>query len=145
MFCARGIKEVSITEISKAAEVSQVSIYNFFGSKENLAKEAIFSIMNEKMADAEVLVDSNIPFRDKIEKLFLDEKETIYGYNEEFLNSLIWKEPAVEAFIQEYYQTRTVPLLIKLIAQGKEEGFINPSINSEAVIIYINSINSSLH
>ncbi len=43
----RGIKDASIAEIAKKAEVSQVSIYNFFESKENLSGRR-FSLYERK-------------------------------------------------------------------------------------------------
>ncbi len=42
LFSARGIKDVGIAEIAQKAAVSQVSIYNFFDSKENLVRQAMF-------------------------------------------------------------------------------------------------------
>lgn len=42
LFSVWGIKAVSIAEIAQKANVSQVSIYNFFGSKDNLAKQVIY-------------------------------------------------------------------------------------------------------
>ena len=65
----RGIKDVSIAELAKKAGVSQVSIYNFFESKENLVRQAIFAFMDEGMEESEAVLESDLPFRKKLEKL----------------------------------------------------------------------------
>ncbi|MFA7139378.1 MAG: TetR/AcrR family transcriptional regulator, partial [Bacteroidales bacterium] len=41
LFSERGITDVGINEIATLAKVSQVSIYNYFGNKNNLAKEVL--------------------------------------------------------------------------------------------------------
>lgn len=43
MIMTRNFKEIGVREIAQHAGVSPASIYNFFGSKEELAKE-IFTI-----------------------------------------------------------------------------------------------------
>ncbi|MDR0433692.1 MAG: TetR/AcrR family transcriptional regulator, partial [Gracilibacteraceae bacterium] len=41
LFAARGLRDVHVNEIAKLANVSQVSIYNYFGDKNSLAREAL--------------------------------------------------------------------------------------------------------
>ena len=43
-FTTRGITDVSIKEIAAKANVSQVTIYNYFGSKNALQKKCLFLI-----------------------------------------------------------------------------------------------------
>ena len=44
LFTTRGITDVSIKEIAAKANVSQVTIYNIFGSKNALQKKCLFLI-----------------------------------------------------------------------------------------------------
>lgn len=136
LFCSRGIKAVSVAEIAKQAKVSQVSIYNFFGNKENLVRESIFCFMNIKMKEYEVLFDSDLPFMDKFQKM-ISEKLDVDHYSEEFFQIVLWDDPVVQHFIQEYYQTRSLPLMMKFIEQGKAEGFVDPDITNESVLLYL--------
>jgi AcrR family transcriptional regulator len=144
LFSSRGIKDVSITEIAKKAEVSQVSIYNFFESKENLARQAIFTYMDEKMNEVEKLLDSKVSFHEKLERMFLDSLEDENKYSQEFYESAIWSDPMVQRFMDEYHQTRVIPLFLRLIEQGKKEGCIEIGISSEAILLYINAFKSIL-
>src|SRR5512146_1125543 len=70
LFSSRGLKDVTIAEIASKANVSQVSIYNFFQSKENLVRQALFVYMDERMKESERILESEIPFREKLERLF---------------------------------------------------------------------------
>ena len=144
LFAYRGLKAVSIAEIAKKAEVSQVSIYNYFDSKENLAKQAIFTYMNEKMEDGEMLLDSQLSFREKLEKLLLSSDEDASNYSQEFFQSEIWKDPVIQNFLNEYYQNRTLPFIMSLIEQGKKEGSVNCDLLNESILLYIESFKNML-
>jgi hypothetical protein len=43
-------------------------------------------------------------------------------YNEEFRQSIPWDDPIVRIFIEEYYQNKTIPLLLKLYKKAKQRG-----------------------
>ena len=68
MFSNNGVKNASIAEIAKKANVSQVSIYNFFENKDNLAKEAFLNYMDEKMEKSEQLLNTNLTFPEKFKE-----------------------------------------------------------------------------
>ncbi|MFZ5965711.1 MAG: TetR/AcrR family transcriptional regulator [Bacillota bacterium] len=144
LFSANGIKTVSIAEIAKRANVSQVSIYNFFESKENLARQAYFKMMDEKMKDLEMLIKSNLSFQEKFEKLVFISLETANNLSEDFYQSEFAKDPTVLKFLEEYGHKKTLPLLMDLIEQGKRESCIDSGISSESILIYIHSINGVL-
>jgi AcrR family transcriptional regulator len=144
LFCTHGINSVSIVSIAKKAAVSPVSIYNYFGSKENLVKQVIFFLMENEMQKYEKLFDDRIPFINKFENMFLNKMDAITVYSEEFLRSSIWKEPFVQDLLEQFFQTRTVPLMIKLIEQGKQEGYVNPDLSNNAVVLYMKMFKNEL-
>jgi len=148
LFSEKGIKEVSIVEIAKKANVSQVSIYNYFENKENLAKQVLFKIMDRAMEHLEILVNDDSSFKEKFEKMIFVSFDTANNIDENLYQSEFLKDPIVQNFLEEYKQNKAVPLLMSLINQGKKEGHINSEINSEisseSVLLYINSLNSVL-
>ncbi len=143
LFCYRGIKEVSMAEIAKKAQVSQVSIYNFFGSKENLVRQSLYSYMNIKMKEYELLLNSDLSFMEKFQKIVFDKMEAAH-YSEEFYQFVIWEDPVVQNFIHEYYLTHSLPFLLKFIEQGKAEGFVNHKITNESILVYVGMFKDAL-
>ncbi|HJV44640.1 MAG TPA: TetR/AcrR family transcriptional regulator [Bacillota bacterium] len=137
LFCSRGIKAVSIAEIARKAQVSQVSIYNFFGNKENLVRESVFSYMNLKIKEYELLFDSNRSFMEKFQKLVFEKMEANEHYSEEIVQFILWEDPLVQQLVREYYQTHSIPLMLKLIEQGKIEGYVDRAITNESILIYM--------
>src|SRR5690606_13747803 len=73
LFTSRGITNVSISEIASKANVSQVSIYNYFGDKSNLAKEVLASYMDKIITGYDEILEMAIPFSEKL-KLIMDKK-----------------------------------------------------------------------
>lgn len=137
LFSRRGVKEVTIAEIAKKAGVSQVSIYNYFGSKRDLARQAVFAIMNENMAVFETLVNSDLSFQEKFGRMVWEKMQTRDQYGEEFIQSDIWMDPDIQAFLDEFIHTRVVPLMLELVEQGRREGCVNPEISDRAILVYI--------
>ncbi len=144
LFSANGIKDVSITEIAKKANVSRVSIYNFFESKENLVRQSSFFFMDKIMKDFQALVKSNLSFQEKFEKMFSMSIEKANNLSENFYQPEFLKDPIVLKFLEEYGNNKAIPLLMDLIVQGKREGYIDSELSSEAILMYVNSINGIL-
>ncbi|WP_312813550.1 TetR/AcrR family transcriptional regulator [Sedimentibacter sp.] len=144
LFSIKGFKSVSIAEIAKKSNVSQVSIYNFFGNKENLAKQVLFNLMDSTMKELEVIVSHDISYRNKIEKLFAISLKSADSIDENLYRSEFIKDQAVQNFLEEYKKTKTEPLLMNLIEQGRNEGYLDSSISTESILLYIDSINSVL-
>lgn len=144
LFSMHGIKNVSIAEIAKCANVSQVSIYNFFESKENLARQVFFKLMDDIMSDLEILVESDLSFKEKVVKMrFISSKAGSHFY--EIFNQIeFMKDPLIQKFLNEYGENKTIPLFMKLIKQGKLEGTLDSDISSESVLIYIRAVNQAL-
>ncbi len=144
LFSSRGLKDVTIAEIASKAHVSQVSIYNFFQSKENLIRQTIFSFMDEKMKESEQVLESEIPFYEKLQKLFFLTEEARDQANPEFLLTAISSDPLTRRLMAEYYHNQTEPFIMRLIEQGKDQGAICPVLSSEAVHLYIQALQGIL-
>ena len=60
-------KRIRITDIAKEANVSKVTIYNYFGSKEALLKEVFKDYIDRTIS--ELNNDKDISVKEKIEKI----------------------------------------------------------------------------
>lgn len=138
LFSVHGVKKVTIADIAKKANVSQVTIYNYFGSKEELLKSAILDFLESALKDYQSTLDSNIPFPEKIEKFIFYKDKTLDTFKPDFLITLFAENSEIQALVLNWYSENATPLLEKLIQQGREEGYINPDISTEAIWFYIN-------
>lgn len=142
LFSMYGIEKVSIAEIAKQANVSPVTIYNYFGSKEDLFSEVLSNYMNKELDNYQELLHSNLSFPEKIEKMVFEKKEAAKSFTTEFLKS--YTDPAIKEFLEDFTNNKAIPLLMELIEQGRNEGYVNKNISTEAIIIYIHIFGEAL-
>lgn len=137
-FMKSGIKKVSVAEIAKAAGVSQVTIYNYFGSKEKLVHEVIVFYIDEVWSEFEALLQSELDISEKIKQIIFNKKMTATGIHEEVYQYLMQDFSSEENnYFEEFYTQKALPGILKLFDQGKEQGVIDQTISNEAILIYI--------
>nr|WP_315987777.1 TetR/AcrR family transcriptional regulator [Desulforamulus aquiferis] len=66
-----GVAETSIDAIARKAQVSKVTIFKHFSSKENLVLSVFTSYMNKLMDEFEKLIASNLSAKEKISKVLI--------------------------------------------------------------------------
>jgi len=137
LFCEQGVKKTNIAQIAKKANVSQVTIYNYFGSKENLLKESIKDFLEEKYLQYERLLDENLSFLETVEKIVFDKSELVRMMNYDFIQTILEKYHDMQQFIDDYFRNKAIPLMMRLIEKGRSEGCINKEISNEAFLFYI--------
>lgn len=137
LFSIKGLKDTSIADIAQKAGVSQVSIYNFFESKENLAKLAFIRYMDDKMVQSEQLLNSELSFLDKFKEMTLESYKTGQSLSEEFFQSFVWSDPTIQDYYQKNYHSRGTRLFLNLIDLGKKEGFVDSDISTNVILKYI--------
>ncbi|TXL65109.1 TetR/AcrR family transcriptional regulator [Cerasibacillus terrae] len=139
LFKKYGVQRVSVTEIAKKANVSQVTIYNYFGSKNNLAHEVIIFYVDQVWEGYEQLFDSNAPFLDKIKQVIFDKTMEANHINQEFFEYFMkeYTDEGGNNYIEEMYTKKALPRFMDLFKEGREQGYINPNISNEAILLYI--------
>ncbi|WP_051681490.1 TetR/AcrR family transcriptional regulator [Virgibacillus alimentarius] len=137
LFKKYGVQKVSITEIADKAKVSQVTIYNYFGSKDNLIHEVIIFYVDQVWEEYEQLFNSSAPFPDKIKQIIFDKQEEADQINTEFFDSLMEEYTKGSNYIEEMYTKKALPRFIDLFNEGKEKGYVDPTISNEAILLYI--------
>lgn len=138
LFSTYGVQRVSIAEIAKKARVSQVTIYNYFGSKDELLKDAILSLLNKRLQEDMEVIESDLPFPKKIETFISERTSELSAMNPDFLKTMKSEDPTIRQIAEDFTNNRYIPLILKLIEKGRQEGYIQHNISNEAILIYIN-------
>lgn len=142
LFSTYGVDKVSIAEISKKANVSPVTIYNYFGNKDELLKSVLTDYMDKAFEEYSELIYSDRPFSEKIEQVIFRKTQTAKALSTEFLQSLT--DPSLQALLEEYTNQKSMPIAMELIEQGKKQGYINPRLTTEAILFYIHVFTESM-
>ncbi|WP_067726652.1 TetR/AcrR family transcriptional regulator [Oceanobacillus damuensis] len=144
LFMEHGIKRVSVAGIAKQANVSQVTIYNYFGSKDNLVHEVFIFYVDKVWADYEALLNRDIAFPEKIKQIIFDKKEAANHINEEFYNHVMQDYSSGINYIEELYARDIFPKILELFNVGREQGYIRHDISNEAILFYIQMLKEAM-
>ncbi len=136
LFVKKGIDAVKITDIAREACVSKVSIYNYFGSKEELARQVLCGILENSLIEFKEFLERDISFKEKFEILY-EVKIGVTDTHESFYKLL--SSPKMQQYLSKYYETKSKPLLLEFIEQGKREGYIDRELSNEALLLYYES------
>ncbi|MCY7991700.1 TetR/AcrR family transcriptional regulator [Bacillus haynesii] len=134
-------KRIRITDIAKEANVSQVTIYNYFGSKEALLKEVFKDYIDHSISEFEEYMKKDISVKEKIELMVLQKRE---ANNQKFALTVI-KEVMIEDseimdYVKRQYDEKIIPLMLQMIEEGHRTGEISPKITAESFLIFMNMI-----
>lgn len=140
LFKDKGFVSVSIKEIASKANVSQVSIYNYFGSKDALVGECVSSLMNEILDQAREILNSKIDFKEKLVKaLSLCSDDLNNSFNEYFSREAL-KDSALLKLLTECLTKEKLKLFKEYIDVGKKEGTIDETLSTETILKFFEMI-----
>ncbi len=137
LFMEYGIQKVAITEIAKKASVSQVTIYNYFDSKENLVRSVFKFYVDQVWEEQKELLERNLPFNEKITKIIFEKGTAANQISETFFQDFMKDYAMGQSYAEEIYEKEALPLLIKLFNEGREQGYIDDAVSDEAILFYL--------
>ncbi|ARK30591.1 TetR/AcrR family transcriptional regulator [Halalkalibacter krulwichiae] len=137
LFMTYGIQKVSISEIAKEANVSQVTIYNYFENKHTLIHEVFIYYVDKALSDFEQVVHSDISFPEKLKQIIFTKREVAQQIHEEFYHYLMKEYSKEGNYIDKIYEEKTIPIFTKLFQEGMEQGYVDPTLSQEAILFYI--------
>lgn len=139
LFAEKGIAAVSVTDIAGQANVSRVTLFKYFGDKEALAKEAMFSWIEHLMSEYETILASDRPFHQKLLGLMSTKLAGREKIGEQFIHATAWDDPELLKLIKEMSTVHALPIIMRLIDEGKQTGDIDSSLDNEAILAYFSA------
>lgn len=144
VFLETGLNKISMDELADKIGITKKTIYNNYGSKDNLLKAIIeTAVLNVVENIKNILLDKNITIIDKVESVF----KFIYTFHTAFeqpLNNdpaanIIMNSPLCIALDCEVNEA-----IYELCVEAKDKGYIKDGINIEMFPhIFNNIINST--
>ena len=143
LFDRFGFDKVTVTEIAEKAHVSKVSIYNFFGSKDNLRRLIIKDLLDESTARIRALIEKEADFIDKIEE-YLQIRTWYFGkYSLRFFFDAVESDSELRRYLNDF-NASSKKLVLRFIEEGKRSGVFSRAASSAAIEIYIDMVQTHL-
>ena len=144
LFKTYGFKKVSINDIAHKAGVSQVTIYNHFGSKQELVRDVVKTLFTSMIDKYRAIINGEGSFTEKLESIVFDKTEIASHFQGQLTQALFQSDPEMEHFVDDWWKKDVVPLTIDLIEKGKNEGYINPELSREVLLLYLSLLRSGV-
>ena len=138
------IKKIAVTDISKAAGVSKVTIFNYYETKQALIKKVIFDHFQTIYEQYEAIIQSDLSFETAYRRL------TQFELTEMQKNSVTLNQNSLTLYASDpsFYdpatQDKSDQLILALIKKGRADGFINPHYNDETILSICHIYNEGL-
>jgi AcrR family transcriptional regulator len=140
LFKSYGFRKVSVSEIARKAGVSQVTIYNHFGSKEALIRDVLKWYVLIILEKYEKMMTSDMPFVKRLESIVFEKSEAISQFQGELLQTWIQDDPGMQAFVEDIYTNRVIPIIKTFFKEGLRQGYIDHRFSLETIICYFEII-----
>ena len=141
LFKEKGFKETSIKSIAEVAEVSPVSIYNYFGGKDNLVALCVNDLFEEVTQQAEDILNSNLDFKTKLNQAFSLCQEKMSQQISEYFQDKLVKEPTFSTLLAKAITVKKRDIYRVYIDLGKEEGLIAEDLSTELILNVMDALN----
>ena len=134
LFQVRGIKKTTTNDVAHKAGVSPATVYNHFGSKEDLVHAAVKYFLASTAADFRNIMEGDLPYYKKLEQILLNKSELLGQYQGEIMQMLISEEPEIRQVVESVSRVEITPYIIEFYEEGKRQGYINPELSAKTIM-----------
>jgi AcrR family transcriptional regulator len=138
------IKKVSIQAIAQEAAVSPTTIYNNFGGREKLIYEVVKVLVKRNLQANRRLIRSRVPFAQKLTGIISGKLDLTAQVNAEIIEKMVSQDRMIAPFVDRIYRDEIRPLWREILADGKKQGYIDPGLDDEALLTYLDVMKAGL-
>ncbi|MBY0087766.1 TetR/AcrR family transcriptional regulator [Brevibacillus sp. M2.1A] len=144
LFSKHGFQKVSVNEIAQNAKVSPATIYNYFGTKEQLYADMLMNWMDKQLEQYERILDSGSSFPEKTKDIMLLEAKNLHTLTDELQNAPFSELSGLLQRIESEYEQKIRHFFTRFVALGKQEGYIQRDLTEEMMMMYFTMYKNEL-
>ena len=141
LFKEKGFKETSIKSIAEVAEVSPVSIYNYFGGKYNLVALCVNDLFEEITQQAEDILNSNLDFKTKLDHAFALCQEKMSRQISDYFQDKMVEDSVFSTLLTKAITLKKRDIYRAYIELGKEEEAIAEDLSTDLILNVMDALN----
>jgi len=144
LFQVYGIKKTTTNEVARKAGVSPATVYNHFGSKEDLVHAAVKYFLAGTAADFRKIFEGDLSFLGKMEQILSYKSDILGQYQGEFMQAIISEDPEIRHLVDSVYLTEIRQVILNFYEEGKKQGYVNPELSTETIMRYMLIVRSGM-
>ena len=134
---AHQVRKVSIEDIAAKANVSPTTIYHYFGTRDALVAEVAKTLVVAFAEQARQFFRSALSFPQKLQATTSGKIAIASATSDEVISKMMDQDPEMARFVEQVYHTEIAPLWHEFIEAGKSEGYVNPDLDEEVFLAYM--------
>ncbi|MFW6104113.1 MAG: TetR/AcrR family transcriptional regulator [Bacteroidota bacterium] len=140
LFWKHGVSRITMEEISTRANVSKMTLYKYYSNKKNLALAVLKSEVDRSMKKFRSIIESDLPFEEKLEQMFLMKMEGTKDISSEFIND-IYQNPdlGLHTYIEEQSRKST-KMFTSFLKDSQKKGLMRKDVKIPFVVYHINQM-----
>jgi len=103
LFRVHGVRRTTTNDIARKAGVSPATVYNHFGSKEDLVRAAVKYFLASTAADFRKIMEGGLSFLEKLEQILSYKSDMLGRYHGELMQTIISEDPEIQQLIDSVY------------------------------------------
>ncbi len=140
LFWHHGIKRITVEEICEKSEVSKMTFYKHFTNKTDLTKYIVKKMFNEGIQRYKDIINSDIPYIEKVKQIIQMKMEQTNGLSQEFINDLYKSDdPELKKSIDKFLK-KNISLIHNDFVQAQKNGHIRNDVNPDFLVYMINKL-----
>lgn len=144
LFFKYGFQKISVNEIAQQAKVSPATIYNYFGTKEQLYTDTLMNWMDKQLEECEDILDSGLSFPEKTKAIMQVEARSLTILADEFPKAPVSELSGLSQMMERYSGQKAEQFFRKFVALGKLEGYIHQDQTEEIIMRYFEMFKNEL-
>lgn len=136
LFLTHGPDRVSMDEVAAKADVSKVTIYKYFGSKEELYAAVITLFIDETLVATESILNSDMDFLDIFKSLLTMQADAAHLVSFERLFQIWDADNPTARDLNDSLQSRVKALMSQFYEKGKARGYIRDDVSFDTLYLY---------
>ena len=144
LFQVHGIKKTTTNDIALKAGVSPATVYNHFGSKEDLVRATVKYFLTSTAADFNKIFKGDLSFLEKMEQVLSFKSDMLGKYQGEFMQTIISEDPEIRHIVDSVYLTEIRQMVTNFYEEGKRQGYVNPELSTETIMRYMLIVRSGM-
>jgi AcrR family transcriptional regulator len=136
LFQVHGIKKTTTSDIAQKAGISPATVYNHFGSKEDLVRATVKYFLTGAAADFRKIVEGDLPYMEKLKHVILYKSNMFGQYHGELLQTIVSDDPEIRQLVDSVSRVEITPYVIDFYEEGKRQGNINPELSTKTIMLF---------
>ena len=140
LFWKYGFKRVTIEEVCREANVSKMTFYKHFKNKMELIKFLLNHIYDKAIKQYRDIMDSDIPFSEKVKKTIDLKLESSKDISNEFMNDYVRHANSEMVKFLNQKKDENLKMIVNDYLQAQKNGDIRKNIKPEFILYILNHL-----